>query len=94
MRVHDLRAIVVTAHPTVVILGNTLKMEQRELWYTPAHIMGDWGNKFRTLEFFNSLRGMMSVTKGIVPIQSRRRSPQFPNTVDRSKTAFRGGQIV
>lgn len=53
--------------PAVVILGDTLKMEQRELWYTPAHIMGDWDNKFRTLEFFNSLLGMMSATKDDEP---------------------------
>ncbi|WP_375191845.1 N-6 DNA methylase [Marinobacter sp.] len=31
--------------PAVVIIGNTLSMEMREAWYTPAHIMGLWDSK-------------------------------------------------
>lgn len=31
--------------PAVLILGNTLAMEQREIWYTPAHILGFWVQK-------------------------------------------------
>lgn len=33
--------------PAVVILGNTLALEEREHWYTPAHIVGLWGPKLR-----------------------------------------------
>ncbi len=33
--------------PAVVILGNTLAVEQREVWYTPAHILGGWNWKLR-----------------------------------------------
>ena len=33
--------------PAVVILGNTLALEEREHWYTPAHIMGLWSQKLR-----------------------------------------------
>ncbi|MCQ4271035.1 N-6 DNA methylase [Pseudomonas kuykendallii] len=33
--------------PAVVILGNTLALEEREHWYTPAHILGLWGPKLR-----------------------------------------------
>lgn len=33
--------------PAVVILGNTLALEEREHWYTPAHILGLWGTKLR-----------------------------------------------
>ncbi|MFN9475114.1 N-6 DNA methylase [Acidovorax sp.] len=33
--------------PAVVILGNTLSMEVRERWYTPAHILGGWGARLR-----------------------------------------------
>ena len=33
--------------PAVVILGNTLALEQREVWYTPAHIMGGWWRKLK-----------------------------------------------
>ncbi len=31
--------------PAVVVLGNTLALEVREQWFTPAHIMGLWGVK-------------------------------------------------
>ncbi|MEH6566210.1 MAG: N-6 DNA methylase [Halopseudomonas sp.] len=31
--------------PAIVVLGNTLTMEVREQWFTPAHIMGLWGVK-------------------------------------------------
>lgn len=29
--------------PAVVILGNSLALETREQWFTPAHILGGWG---------------------------------------------------
>lgn len=31
--------------PAIIILGNTLLMEKREQWYTPAHILGGWNYK-------------------------------------------------
>lgn len=31
--------------PAIVVLGNTLALEVREQWFTPAHIMGLWGVK-------------------------------------------------
>ncbi|MDP2244057.1 N-6 DNA methylase [Pseudomonas sp.] len=33
--------------PAVIILGNTLLVEERERWYTPAHILGLWSQKLR-----------------------------------------------
>lgn len=33
--------------PAVVIHGNTLALEERSHWYTPAHLMGFWDNKLR-----------------------------------------------
>ena len=36
--------------PAVVIQGNTLALEEREHWYTPAHIIGGWNMKLRTAE--------------------------------------------
>lgn len=33
--------------PAVIVLGNTLTLEQLEVWHTPAHIMGLWDNKLR-----------------------------------------------
>ncbi|WPE19900.1 N-6 DNA methylase [Shinella zoogloeoides] len=33
--------------PAEVIIGDTLRMEFRESWFTPAHIMGGWSHKLR-----------------------------------------------
>lgn len=33
--------------PAVVVLGNTLALEEREHWHTPAHILGLWEWKLR-----------------------------------------------
>ena len=33
--------------PAQVIVGDTLRMEFREDWFTPAHIMGGWSRKLR-----------------------------------------------
>jgi hypothetical protein len=33
--------------PAAVVLGNTLALECREVWYTPAHILGGWSYKLR-----------------------------------------------
>lgn len=40
----------VLAIPAVVIVGNTLTMEVREQWLTPAHILGHWGARIRRRE--------------------------------------------
>lgn len=31
--------------PALVLVGNSLSLEMRESWYTPAHIMGFWDQK-------------------------------------------------
>ncbi len=31
--------------PAEIIVGNTLSLEFRERWYTPAHILGNWTYK-------------------------------------------------
>lgn len=36
--------------PAVVILGNTLSMEVRERWYTPAHVLGGWTQRLKSHE--------------------------------------------
>lgn len=33
--------------PGEVIVGNSLSLEYREFWYTPAHILGNWSYKLR-----------------------------------------------
>lgn len=36
--------------PAVVIHGNTLALEERSHWYTPAHILGNWSARLRRVE--------------------------------------------
>lgn len=33
--------------PAIIIQGNTLTMECREVWYTPAHILGGWSYRLK-----------------------------------------------
>lgn len=33
--------------PAVVVVGNSLSLEEREHWYTPAHVLGGWTGKLR-----------------------------------------------
>ncbi|WP_299293937.1 N-6 DNA methylase [uncultured Tateyamaria sp.] len=33
--------------PAEVIVGNTLTLEMREVWHTPAHLLGGWSSKLR-----------------------------------------------
>ena len=33
--------------PAAVVHGNSLAVEQRSVWYTPAHFLGFWDNKLR-----------------------------------------------
>lgn len=36
--------------PAVVIQGNTLALEERSRWYTPAHVLGGWSWKLQAAE--------------------------------------------
>lgn len=33
--------------PAVVVVGNSLSLEEREHWYTPAHVLGGWTGKLQ-----------------------------------------------
>jgi hypothetical protein len=33
--------------PGVVVVGDTLRIEERERWYTPAHFLGLWEYRLR-----------------------------------------------
>lgn len=41
--------------PAVVILGNTLSVEVRERWYTPAHVLGGWTQKLKARQACGSV---------------------------------------
>lgn len=52
--------------PAQVILGDTIRMETREVWYTPAHIMAGW--KWRLLQKEDLHKAVVpEVSKNLVP---------------------------
>ena len=42
--------------PAVVIHGNTLALEERSHWYTPAHILGGWSMRLRSRDRAESIQ--------------------------------------
>jgi len=44
--------------PAVLWVGDTLRMEMREDWYTPVHIVEGWGPKLRTRRMIERLRAL------------------------------------
>lgn len=41
--------------PAVVIHGDTLTLEQQDIWYTPAHILGGWSSRLKNRETVDAL---------------------------------------
>lgn len=46
--------------PAIVYAGDTLSMEMRDVWYTPAHIIGNWDYKLKKSEFQNDAKYIVS----------------------------------
>ena len=47
--------------PATVILGNSLSVECREVWHTPAHILGGWDWRLRARDFADAIKGVLSI---------------------------------
>ena len=47
--------------PAEVIVGNTLTMELREYWRTPAHYLYDWDARLRWQSMLNGMRELMTM---------------------------------
>lgn len=45
--------------PAVVILGNALLLEEREHWYTPAHVLGGWNARLRQRDALDAMRNLI-----------------------------------
>lgn len=52
--------------PAVVYVGNSLSMEMREAWYTPAHVLRSWGSRLRPRE-----AASVPQDEGLAPERSR-----------------------
>lgn len=45
--------------PAIVVVGNSLTLEERSYWYTPAHVLGGWGRKLRDRQAVADLRDLL-----------------------------------
>lgn len=55
--------------PAVIILGNTLMMEERECWYTPAHLLGLWNVKLHRGYSLGSRIGLSQEAPEAAPVE-------------------------
>ena len=46
--------------PAAVYVGDTLKMEMRDVWYTPAHVMGLWSYKLKARQAVDAAKSLES----------------------------------
>lgn len=44
--------------PAEVVIGNTLTLEVREVYYTPAYYLGDWKTRLRIRQFTEAVSGL------------------------------------
>ena len=42
--------------PAVVVVGNSLSLEERGHWFTPAHVLGGWGQRLRERQAVTDLQ--------------------------------------
>jgi hypothetical protein len=59
--------------PGVVIVGNTIACEAREVFYTPAHHLGFWGSKLRRRDAETEAAKLLMVEPGHADNQARER---------------------
>lgn len=69
--------------PAVVIVGNTLSMEAREVFYTPAHYMGFWEHRLRRREPAASAQmvPIKEVSAASVVIADQAETPHNPKPI-------------
>ena len=51
--------------PAIVVHGNALTGEEWEHWYTPAHVVGDWGARLRQREAIQAMREMLAAPAAV-----------------------------
>lgn len=68
--------------PAVVILGNSLALEEKEHWYTLAHFMGNWEARLKTanmVDKFRSIINKLNITES--PKVERIEQPTEPEVI-------------
>lgn len=46
--------------PAVIIHGDTLKLEEYDHWYTPAHVLGGWAQKVRQTRMLDRIKELLA----------------------------------
>lgn len=54
--------------PGVVVVGNTLAMETREVFYTPAHYLGRWDDRLAVRRAIEAMRSLMAPVDTGAPV--------------------------
>ena len=45
--------------PAVVVVGNSLSLEERGRWFTPAHVLGGWGRRLRERQAVTDMQALL-----------------------------------
>lgn len=56
--------------PAVILEGNTLSLEFRDEWKTPAHFLGDWDARFKIADQIEQMKAFLSSAAAPVPTPS------------------------
>lgn len=80
--------------PAVVVVGNTLALEAREVFYTPAHYLGFWDSKLRRREEDEEQQEARQATSEVVsePI-SPVVTPSIPLKTEPARSPAPGGSV-
>ena len=54
--------------PGVVVVGNTLAMETREVFYTPAHYLGRWSDRLAIRRAIEAMRSLLTPVDTDAPV--------------------------
>jgi len=52
--------------PSRIIVGNSLSMEYREEWYTPAFYLGDWSSKLRLRRMVDAMKSLFDTPSPVL----------------------------
>lgn len=84
--------------PAEIIIGNTLTMEFREVYYTPSYYMGDWDTRLRIRKFTESVSDLFGSTEEPEAENSTQNHdvfvPEFQETRDQDAEIEEPAQIA
>ena len=72
--------------PAEVIVGNSLSMELRERWLTPAHYLYDWDTRLRWQKMTEGMSELLEIDKSDEVNTSEEKILEEPASTVESKT--------